>query len=203
MSKEVCCQKSNPGATEEQNGNSQPHLNTLINNRLQWTMRTSEPSARAEITQQKSNEKITLATRPRLRGKRIHGSHALWACIHLSLASAVLVESYDRDLVVNVFRSGARGLFCSAETPFRSLCKCIHCVHAGQVWANSKQLRYLLEIIHHVPSLRVVSSSGDELLTTREEQVVALVAGWPQQPRDCASTRTQRTHDQEVSFSRI
>ena len=49
-------------------------------------------------------------------------------------------------------------------------------MHAGQVWANSKQLRYLLEVITHVPSLRVVNSAGDELLTTREEQVVALVA---------------------------
>jgi len=101
--------------------------------------------------------------------RRVHLAYPTIACV-------VLVESYDRDLVVNVFRSGAKGLFCSAETPFRALCKCIHSVHAGQVWANSKQLRYLLEVITHVPSLRVVNSAGDELLTTREEQVVALVA---------------------------
>ena len=101
--------------------------------------------------------------------RRVHLAHPSMGCI-------VLLESYDREQVVNVFRSGARGLFCSAETPFRSLCKCIHAVHAGQVWANSKQLRYLLEVLTHVPSLRVVNSVGHELLTTREEQVVALVA---------------------------
>jgi len=101
--------------------------------------------------------------------RRVHLAYPTIGCV-------VLVESYDRDLVVDVFRSGAKGLFCSGETPFRSLCKCIHSVHAGQVWANAKQLRYLLEVLTHVPSLRVVNAAGDELLTTREEQVVALVA---------------------------
>ena len=101
--------------------------------------------------------------------RRVHLSHPAIPCI-------VLVESYDRQLVLDIFRSGARGLFCSGETPFRLLCKCIHAVHAGQIWANSKQMRYLLEVLVHVPSLRVVNSVGTDLLTTREEQVVALVA---------------------------
>ena len=96
--------------------------------------------------------------------------------MHPEIVSVVLVESYDKNLVVNVFRSGAKGLFCSAETPFRALCKCIHAVHSGQVWANGRQLRYLLEIITHVPTLRVVNAQGSGLLTAREEQVVALVA---------------------------
>jgi DNA-binding NarL/FixJ family response regulator len=101
--------------------------------------------------------------------RRVHLVHPEIACI-------VLVQSYERDLVVDVFRSGAKGLFCSAETPFRALCKCIHRVHSGQVWASSRQLRYLLEAITHVPTLRVVNAQGGGLLTAREEQVVALVA---------------------------
>ena len=69
------------------------------------------------------------------------------------ISKIVLINSGDREVVVNAFRSGARGLFCFADYPFRLLCKCILSVHQGQVWANS-----------------------EKLLTPREEQVVALVA---------------------------
>lgn len=88
----------------------------------------------------------------------------------------LLADRYDREVAVKAFRSGVRGIFCYTESPFRALCKCIRCVHQGQVWANSQQLRYLLDAISSVQSLRVVSASGDQLLTERERQVVALVA---------------------------
>ncbi len=38
-----------------------------------------------------------------------------------SVAKVLLLESFDRDVVVNSFRSGARGLFCFTESSFRSL----------------------------------------------------------------------------------
>ncbi len=98
------------------------------------------------------------------------------ALVRPEVAQVLLLDSYDRDLVVNAFRSGARGLFCFAESPFRLLCKCIHSVSAGQIWANDQQLHYLVEAVTQVPSLRMVSASGMKLLTPREEQVVALVA---------------------------
>jgi DNA-binding NarL/FixJ family response regulator len=88
----------------------------------------------------------------------------------------LLVESVDRELVVNAFRCGVRGLFCFAEYPFRLLCKCIQVVHRGQIWANAQRIDYLLESITQVPSLRVLSTTGSTLLTPREEQVVVLVA---------------------------
>jgi DNA-binding NarL/FixJ family response regulator len=99
--------------------------------------------------------------------------------VHLvrpEVAQVLLLDSYDRDLVVNAFRSGAKGLFCFAESPFRLLCKCIQSVKAGQVWANDQQLHYLIEAVTQVPSLRAVTAGGLTLLTSREEQVVALVA---------------------------
>jgi DNA-binding NarL/FixJ family response regulator len=99
--------------------------------------------------------------------------------LHLSypeIAKVVLIDDSDRDAVSNAFRSGARGVFCFSESPFRLLCKCIHCVHRGQIWANSAQLEYLLEMVNQVPALRVVGADGRKLLTPREEQVVALVA---------------------------
>jgi DNA-binding NarL/FixJ family response regulator len=92
------------------------------------------------------------------------------------VAQILLVESVDRELVVNAFRSGIRGLFCVGESPFRLLCKCIQVVHRGQIWAGAQQINYLLELITQVPSLRVVNTHGSSLLTPREEQVVALVA---------------------------
>ena len=95
---------------------------------------------------------------------------------HPEVAKILLVEGYDRDLVISAFRSGVKGLFCFAAHSFRLLCKCIHSVHAGQVWANAEQLQYLIEVITQVPSLCVVNARGLKLLTPREEQVVALVA---------------------------
>ena len=88
----------------------------------------------------------------------------------------VLLDTYDRDLVVNVFRSGAKGLFCFADSPFRLLCKCIHAVQQGQLWVNNTQLQYVVDALAQVPSLRMVNARGLKLLTPREEQVVALVA---------------------------
>jgi DNA-binding NarL/FixJ family response regulator len=49
-------------------------------------------------------------------------------------------------------------------------------VSEGQIWANTEQLNYIMDLITEVPSLRVLNSKGRHLLTPREEQVVALVA---------------------------
>jgi DNA-binding NarL/FixJ family response regulator len=95
---------------------------------------------------------------------------------HPEVAKVILLDTYDRDIVVNAFRSGARGLFCFSQHPFRLLCKCIQSVHRGQVWANSEQMQYVIESLSQVPSLHMVNSRGMRLLTPREEQVVALVA---------------------------
>ncbi len=95
---------------------------------------------------------------------------------HPAIKQVLLVESYDRELVVSAFRSGVRGIFCISDTPFRLLCKCIQRVAGGQIWANTEQMTFLIDLIAEVPSLRVLNSRGQQLLTPREEQVVALVA---------------------------
>jgi DNA-binding NarL/FixJ family response regulator len=88
----------------------------------------------------------------------------------------LLLEEFNRELAVNAFRSGARGLFSFAASPFRSLCKCIQVVHRGEIWASTQQIEYLVDLVAQVPSLRVVNAQGNTLITPREEQVVALVA---------------------------
>jgi DNA-binding NarL/FixJ family response regulator len=95
---------------------------------------------------------------------------------HPEVFKILLVESIDRELVVSAFRSGARGIFRVPEADLRVLCKCIQRVASGQIWADTEQLNYLFDLITEVPSLRVVSSEGRNMLTPREEQVVALVA---------------------------
>jgi DNA-binding NarL/FixJ family response regulator len=96
--------------------------------------------------------------------------------VHPEIAKLLLLDSYDRELVVNAFRSGARGLFCLQDYPFRMLCKCIQSIRQGQVWVNNLQLQYLLDAVTQVSSLRTVNTQGQKLLTPREEQVVALVS---------------------------
>ena len=92
------------------------------------------------------------------------------------LGVILLHETDDRELVVNAIRCGARGLFCLARQPFKPLCKCITSVHKGQIWANTQQLRYVVDALSLNPLLHVVDANGNALLTAREEQVVSLVA---------------------------
>ncbi len=99
--------------------------------------------------------------------------------VHLcrpAIAKILLADCYDRELVVNAFRSGARGIFCITDAHFRLLCRCIQRVAAGQIWVNTEQMNFLVEMVSEVPSLRILNSLGKQILTPREEQVVALVA---------------------------
>jgi PleD family two-component response regulator len=80
---------------------------------------------------------------------------------HPDIPKVLLVESVDRELVVNAFRSGVRGIFCIADSNLRLLCKCLLRVANGQIWANTEQLNYLVELLAEVPSLRVLNSNGD------------------------------------------
>ncbi len=101
--------------------------------------------------------------------RRVHLSHP-------TIAQVLLLENPGRDEVVNAFRCGVQGLFCLSNQPFRLLCRCVQAVHQGQIWISNEHLRYLIDAVTQVPSLRVVNTRGLHLLTPREEQVVALVA---------------------------
>jgi DNA-binding NarL/FixJ family response regulator len=95
---------------------------------------------------------------------------------HPLVGKILLADSPDRDLVVALLRSGARGIFSVADRPFRDLCKCIVRVAAGQIWVSTSQLNFLLDLITESPALVLVDSVGKPLLTRRQEQVVSLVA---------------------------
>jgi DNA-binding NarL/FixJ family response regulator len=90
-----------------------------------------------------------------------------------NLRVIVMLDRSEPAIVVQAFRAGAHGIFCRTE-PFRLLAKCIECVHAGQVWASSSELHFLLEALTKpgMASLHL----GNAPLSTRETDVVRCVA---------------------------
>ena len=94
---------------------------------------------------------------------------------HPQIRSVVLVRRICRELTLEAFRSGAKGVFCRME-PIETLAKCILAVHKGQVWADSEQLEVILEALVEVKPVQVTNLPGAYVLTNREEQVARLVA---------------------------
>jgi two-component system, NarL family, nitrate/nitrite response regulator NarL len=88
-----------------------------------------------------------------------------------SARTIMMVDTAERQLVVEAFRRGARGVFCRNQ-PMKMLTKCVHRVHEGQLWISDNQVESLLEALVDAPTTRLVNSRGAKLLTKREEQVV-------------------------------
>src|SRR5580704_4927340 len=87
----------------------------------------------------------------------------------------MILDSNKPAMVVEAFRAGASGVF-SRDQSSELLCKCIHAVHKGQVWASSKELHFVIEALGQAPLTRSISVRATALLTKREEGVVHLVA---------------------------
>jgi len=87
----------------------------------------------------------------------------------------MLLDSSERDAVLEAFRAGASGVFSRNES-LKSLAKCICCVNQGQVWASSKELHYLLAALGEGLPMRVIDAKGRDLLSRREQEVVRSVA---------------------------
>ena len=87
----------------------------------------------------------------------------------------LLAASPERALVVEGFRAGADGVFCRAET-FEMLCKCIHAVDGGQIWADCNQQRFIIEALAMAQPQPIKGANGTNLLTKREDELVRLVA---------------------------
>ncbi len=88
----------------------------------------------------------------------------------------LMIDHPEPELVVEAFRAGARGIFTCYESQFDALCKCISCVHSGQVWANALQMNCLIDAVAQVSAVRLVNAKGTNLLSKREEEVVRQVA---------------------------
>jgi DNA-binding NarL/FixJ family response regulator len=113
----------------------------------------------------------------RLQGGPLEGYQVLRELHSLQskTRAVMLLDSRERDLIVDAFRCGAHGVVFRDE-PIETLGKCIHVVHRGQVWANSENLGYLLEAFGKAMPLRFEDSNGTKLLTKRERDVARLVS---------------------------
>jgi len=92
-----------------------------------------------------------------------------------SIATVMLLNSSERDLVIDAFCSGARGVFTRSHS-VDALPKCIRVVHDGQIWVNNDQVKLLLDLVVRLRPLQVARPAGTALLTPREDEVVRLVA---------------------------
>jgi DNA-binding NarL/FixJ family response regulator len=99
--------------------------------------------------------------------RRIHGEFP-W------IRTIILAEESGRDLVAEVFRAGAKGIFDRSGYDPVLLCRCIRCVASGQIWAKSEQLSFVLEAFAGTPAVQ--DSRGLESLTPREKNVAQLVS---------------------------
>lgn len=90
-------------------------------------------------------------------------------------SAIMLIPDSERDLVVDAFRGGARGVFCRLQ-PIKMLSKCIRTVHEGQIWADTQNLVHLLDFLTQLKPLRLIKPGGGmNRLTPREAEVVQLL----------------------------
>lgn len=109
---------------------------------------------------------------------RLRGYHVLRYLQMLSpkTTAIMLIPNSERDLVVDAFRGGARGVFCRLHS-IKLLSKCVRAVHEGQIWADTRNLAFLLEFLTELKPLRLVKPGGGMTrLTPREAEVVHLLA---------------------------
>ena len=92
-----------------------------------------------------------------------------------STRTVMLLDSAERGLVIEAFRSGARGVFCRSD-PLKMLTRCVHKLHDGQLWMSSAQLEFLLDTLAQAPATRIVDTQGTNLLSKREQDVVRWLA---------------------------
>ncbi len=112
-----------------------------------------------------------------LQDGALAGFGALREIISQSLPTRVvmLFDKCERDFIVAAFRGGAKGVF-FRDKSIELLRKCIRCVHEGQIWAGATELIFLLEALTAASPLGSTTMRSAEPLTSREQQIVELVA---------------------------
>jgi len=94
---------------------------------------------------------------------------------HPTIPAVMLLDVPKREVVLDAFRAGARGIFHKHES-LEMLCKCVRVVHEGQVWASSSEITFALEALSSVPTSRCTNAGGLNLLSPRELQIVSYLA---------------------------
>jgi two-component system, NarL family, nitrate/nitrite response regulator NarL len=87
----------------------------------------------------------------------------------------MLMNQTTHELVINAFRSGARGVS-SRQLPMAEFMDCIEHVGKGFIWAGRQETDTLLEAFKSIPAPNVLSACDSPGLTMRELQVVQCAA---------------------------
>jgi two-component system, NarL family, nitrate/nitrite response regulator NarL len=87
----------------------------------------------------------------------------------------VVLDSDDRELVVEAFLNNARGVFCRIGSS-GELRKCVQSVHNGEIWVNNNQIQYLVDALMLSPARAGTSGKATTVLSKREKEVARLVA---------------------------
>lgn len=95
--------------------------------------------------------------------------------LKLKTRIVVLLDSRDKNLVVDAFRFGAHGVVFRDE-PVKILAKCLRAVNAGQIWAGSVYLGYVIEALAKAMPLPTQNFRGADRLTKRERDITAMIA---------------------------
>jgi DNA-binding NarL/FixJ family response regulator len=93
---------------------------------------------------------------------------------HPKTRTVLLLDSNDAELVIDAFRAGARGVF-SRESSLDLFCKCIRSVDRGEIWADNRGIALAVDALASSPVIRTLDSSGLNLLSKRESEVVQCV----------------------------
>jgi two-component system nitrate/nitrite response regulator NarL len=138
----------------------------------------AEPSETAILAAVGTENPDVVLLSSTLENSSTHGSQVArrLRAVYPHVRIVMLLDDSERSAVVEAFRAGARGIFCRTE-PLNNLAKCISSARAGQVWANSRELGYLLEALAEtMPTIRWGETSDFSLLSKREQDVVRCVA---------------------------
>ncbi len=107
-------------------------------------------------------------------------SAGLWAlkelrAVHARSRIVMLLDDDERQMVVEAFVNGTRGIFCRIGSS-GELRKCIQCIHNGEIWISNAQVEYIVDALIQTPALRVVKDQGSTMLSKREYEIAQLVA---------------------------
>jgi two-component system, NarL family, nitrate/nitrite response regulator NarL len=107
-------------------------------------------------------------------------SAGLWAlqglrALHARSRIVMLFDNDERQMVVEAFLNGTRGIFCRIGSS-GELRKCIQSIHNGEIWISNAQVEYIVEALMQTPAPRAVNGTGEALLSKREDEIARLVA---------------------------
>jgi len=116
--------------------------------------------------------------------------------------SVILLDDNQSEVVVEAFRSGARGVFCRNNGTPAELVKCAQCVRGGQIWVNNSGVEHLVEALAKGQPGRVRKTGIANSLSKRELEISHLV-GAGLSNREISQTLGLSEHTVKNYLSRI